>query len=152
MPFTYPPLNYKEKNNNTNTIQAPGESENEHTTEKLGSLSQDPDTDPEPNTGATGKWDQTIGSAKESLGNLIGNEDLRKSGIDQNQSGKAQEAKAQLQDLSQGAADRAQGALGTVSAVMTGDRDAEERYRRIHDEGKARQRAAEADIENKGSY
>ncbi|OGE50647.1 hypothetical protein PENARI_c016G00728 [Penicillium arizonense] len=123
-----------------------------HTTAKVGSVAADP------NTGAVaqdnpkrsdGSWDQTLGSAKESVGNLIGNENLRKAGEQQNAAGKEQEAKGQLKDWGEGIQNRAQGALGAVGAAVTGDRTEEEKYRDQHDEGKVRQRGAEADMNKK---
>jgi len=48
---------------------------------------------------SAGSWNQTIGSGKETLGNLIGNQQLKKDGIAQNQQGQAQEAHGQLSDL-----------------------------------------------------
>ncbi|KAL1850041.1 hypothetical protein Plec18170_007138 [Paecilomyces lecythidis] len=137
----------------TTKDQAQAEHEASHTTAKVGSFTADPNTgaavqDHENRT--TGKWDQTVGSAKEFAGNVIGSENLRQTGAKQNESGKAQEAKGQLQDLGQGYSDRAQGALGSIGAAITGDRAKEEEYRQIHDEGKARQRGAEADIQAKG--
>ncbi|KAJ5930067.1 hypothetical protein N7466_005560 [Penicillium verhagenii] len=129
--------------------QAEEQHENSHTTAKLGPVAADP------NTGATatddpnrsnGSWDQTVGSAKESLGNLIGNEGLRKAGVEQNAAGKEQEARGQLKDWGQGIQNRAQGTLGGVAAAVTGDREEEKKYQEMHDEGKVRQRGAEADI------
>ncbi|KAJ5561266.1 hypothetical protein N7535_004267 [Penicillium sp. DV-2018c] len=135
--------------------QDKGETKHEasHTTAKLGNITADPNTgavakdDPKRDTGS---WDQTVGSAKESLGNMIGNESLRRTGAEQNAAGKEQEAKGQLKDWGEGIQDRAQGALGSVGAAVTGDRTKEEKYRDIHDEGKVRQRGAEADMEKKG--
>ncbi|KAJ5769416.1 hypothetical protein N7520_003975 [Penicillium odoratum] len=132
--------------------QAKVQDQNSHTTAKLGPVSADP------NTGATavddsnrsnGSWDQTVGSAKESLGNLIGNESLRKAGVEQNASGKEQEARGQLKDLGQGIHDRAQGTLGGIGAAVLGDREEEKKYQDMHDEGKARQRGVEADIQKR---
>ncbi|CAG8266597.1 unnamed protein product [Penicillium salamii] len=134
--------------------KAEGEAKNEasHTTAKLGPFSADP------NTGAvakdnenrpTGQWDQTLGSTKEAVGNLIGNENLRRTGAEQNAAGKEQEAKGQLKDWGEGIQNRAQGALGSVGAAVKGDREEEQKYRDMHDEGKVRQRGAEADIVKK---
>ena len=98
----------------------------------------------------SGQWDQTIGSTKEAVGNIIGNESLRRGGAEQNAAGKEQEAKGQLKDWGEGIQNRAQGALGSVGAAVTGDRAKEQEYRDQHDEGKVRQRGAEADISAKG--
>lgn len=53
-----------------------------------------------------GSWNQTVGSAKEALGGLIGNESLKQAGAQQNQEGKGQEAAGQLSDLGAGVSDR----------------------------------------------
>ncbi|KAB8072670.1 hypothetical protein BDV29DRAFT_148966 [Aspergillus leporis] len=143
----------------SNSTQAEGEStrqkataehEASHTTAKLGPFSADP------NTGATakdreqrstGSWDQTVGSAKESLGNMLGNENLRKEGEEQNLRGKGAEAEGQLKDFGEGAANRVQGGLGKVAAATTGDRTGESKWEQVHDEGKVKQRGAELDMQ-----
>ncbi|OJJ44356.1 hypothetical protein ASPZODRAFT_153814 [Penicilliopsis zonata CBS 506.65] len=123
-----------------------------HTTAKLGPVTVDPNTGAtatdDPNR-STGQWDQTVGSAKESLGNLIGNDSLRRAGQEQNAAGKEQEARGQLKDWSGGVTDRAAGALGSVGAAIVGDREEEQKWRDVHDEGKTRQRGAEADIQRR---
>ncbi|CRG86115.1 hypothetical protein PISL3812_03118 [Talaromyces islandicus] len=130
--------------------QAEQQYKDSHSTAKVGPISADP------NTGAAavdhedrgnGSWNQTVGAAKESVGNLIGNENLRQTGIQQNSDGKAQEAKGQLSDLKQGISDRAQGAVGNIGAAITGDREGQAKYQDIHDEGKARQRGVEAELQ-----
>jgi len=93
-----------------------------------------------------GAWDQTIGSGKETIGNLIGSEDLKRQGREQNASGQAQEAKGQLSDFGSGIGDRVSGAVGGAVAGLTGDRAAQQKYADQHDEGKSRQRGAEIDI------
>ena len=93
-----------------------------------------------------GAWDQTIGSGKETIGNLIGSEDLKRQGREQNAAGRVQEAKGQLDDLSNGVQDRLSGAVGGAVAGLTGDRAAQQKYANQHDEGKSRQRGAEMDI------
>ena len=93
-----------------------------------------------------GAWDQTIGSGKETLGNLIGSEDLKRQGRDQNASGQAQEAKGQLNDLGTGIGDRVTGAVGGAVAGLTGNRADQQKFADQHDEGKSRQRGAEMDI------
>lgn len=132
--------------------QAKAQHDYSHTTAKLGPISADP------NTGATakdnenrstGSWDQTIGSTKEAVGNMIGNENLRRTGAEQNAAGKEQEAKGQLQDWGEGIQNRAQGAIGSVGAAISGDRAEEQKFRDMHDEGKVRQRGAEADMAKK---
>lgn len=97
-------------------------------------------------------WDQTMGSAKESVGNALGHENLRQAGVQQNVSGKDAEAKGQLKDLGQGVTDRAQGAVGSVGAAIKGDREEEEKWRQVHDEGKGRQKETEKEVDRKGGY
>ncbi|KAH8424333.1 tryptophan 2,3- dioxygenase [Aspergillus melleus] len=134
--------------------QAAQEHEASHTTAKVGSVTADP------NTGATatdnpkrnnGTWDQTVGSAKESLGNLTGYEGLRREGVEQNSRGKAAEAEGQLKDWGEGMKDRAQGGLGKVAAAAKGDRTEEQKWEAMHDQGKVQQRGAEADMERRAS-
>ncbi|KAJ5886999.1 uncharacterized protein N7473_009673 [Penicillium subrubescens] len=125
------------------------QNENSHTTAKLGNLTADPNTGAvakDNSKRADGSWDQTIGSAKEAIGNAIGNENLRQTGAQQNAAGKEQEAKGQLKDWGEGIQDRAQGHLGAVGAAITGDREEQKKFEDIHDEGKVRQRGAEADM------
>ncbi|KAE8352049.1 hypothetical protein BDV28DRAFT_161997 [Aspergillus coremiiformis] len=132
--------------------KAAAEHDASHTTAKLGPISVDPATGAtakDREQRATGSWDQTVGSAKESLGNLIGNENLRKEGVDQNLRGKGAEAEGQLKDFGEGVADRVQGAAGKVAAAATGDRSGEAKWTQIHDEGKAKQRGAEVDMQKR---
>jgi len=132
--------------------KAKAQHEDSHTTAKLGPISADP------NTGATakdnenrstGSWDQTLGSTKEAIGNMVGNESLRRTGAEQNAAGKEQEAKGQLKDWGEGIQNRAEGAIGSVGAAVRGDREEEQKLRDMHDEGKVRQRGAEADMAKK---
>jgi uncharacterized protein YjbJ (UPF0337 family) len=95
----------------------------------------------------TGSWNQTIGSAKETLGNLTGIESLKQEGARQNAEGKEQEAKGQLSDFGQGVSDRVSGAVGGAVAGLTGDRAGQEKRNQQHDVGKTLQRGAEADIQ-----
>lgn len=96
---------------------------------------------------AQGNWDQTAGSAKETIGNALGMEGMKKEGQEQNAQGKSIEAEGQLSDFGSGIKDRAEGRLGGVGASITGDREAEEKYRMQHDDGKTAQRSAEHDIQ-----
>lgn len=100
----------------------------------------------DPNRSA-GSWNQTIGSGKEMLGNLVGAEGLKQEGIKQNQDGKAQEAQGQLSDLGQGVTDRAKGALGGAVAGLTGDATEQEKRRLQHDQGKTLQRGVESEVQ-----
>lgn len=92
-----------------------------------------------------------MGSAKETIGNLIGSEDLKQQGREQNFQGQGQEAKGQLSDLGKGISDRAQGALGSAAAGLTGDRTQQAKYQDLHDEGKTRQRGVEMDLDKQAA-
>jgi len=94
-----------------------------------------------------GQWDQTVGSLKETTGNLIGNENLKQQGREQNLQGQGQEAKGQLSDLGQGISDRVGGTLGSAYANVTGNTAAQQAYKDQHDEGKTRQRGVELDLQ-----
>merc|ERR1712000_784378 len=98
-----------------------------------------------------GQWDQTVGSAKETVGNLVGSADLKQQGREQNLQGQSQEAKCQLSDLGKGVSDRVQGAVGGAAAALTGDRAEQQRYADVHDEGKTRQRGVELDLDKQAA-
>ncbi|KAI9802660.1 MAG: hypothetical protein M1825_002682 [Sarcosagium campestre] len=98
-----------------------------------------------------GSWNQTVGSAKETVGNLVGADGLKNEGRRQNREGQEQEAAGQLSDLGQGVSDRVTGAVGGAVAGLTGDREAQDRARQTHDEGKTRQRGVEADLQKSQS-
>ncbi|KAF2087466.1 hypothetical protein K490DRAFT_73839 [Saccharata proteae CBS 121410] len=94
-----------------------------------------------------GSWNQTIGSGKETLGNLVGSESMKKEGARQNEEGKGQEAQGQLSDLGGGLADRVGGTVGGAIAGVTGNTNAQKEYERQHDQGKTAQRGVEADLQ-----
>ncbi|KAF2181955.1 hypothetical protein K469DRAFT_587575 [Zopfia rhizophila CBS 207.26] len=94
-----------------------------------------------------GSWNQTVGAAKETVGNLVGAEGLKREGIQQNKEGKGQEAQGQLSDLGQGIQDRLGGTVGGAVAGLTGNQASKEAAQKQHDEGKARQRGVEADLQ-----
>jgi len=77
---------------------------------------------------------------------LVGAEGLKREGQQQNAEGKGQEAHGQLSDYGHGMQDRVGGTVGSVVAGLTGDRAGQDKYRMKHDDGKASQRSAEADI------
>ena len=79
-----------------------------------------------------GQWNQTVGSLKEATGNLIGNENLKTQGREQNMQGQGQEAKGQLSDLGQGVGDRISGTIGGVAASLTGNTVAKKAYEDQH--------------------
>lgn len=118
-----------------------------------------------------GSWNQTVGAAKESIGNLIGAQGLKQEGIrkfssspppskprkrrandpsrcatEQNKEGKAQEAQGQLSDLGAGIGDRVKGTVGGAAAALTGDSVKQEASRAQHDQGKSLQRGVELDL------
>ncbi|KAI9784602.1 MAG: hypothetical protein M1839_001824 [Geoglossum umbratile] len=94
-----------------------------------------------------GSWNQTVGSAKEAVGGLVGSQSLKQQGARQNEEGKKQEAQGQLSDYGSGIADRARGAVGNAASALAGDRDEQARYQEMHDRGKTQQRSAELDIQ-----
>ena len=94
-----------------------------------------------------GSWNQTVGSAKESLGNLVGADGLKREGIQQNAEGKGQEAQGQLSDLGKGVGDRVTGTLGSTVAGLTGDKSEQARFQQQHDDGKTAQRSVEHDLQ-----
>ena len=94
-----------------------------------------------------GSYNQTMGSAKEMIGNAVGYETLKKEGQQQNAEGKGMEAEGQLADLGSGAKGRVQGTLGGMAAGVTGDREKQEKYQTMHDDAKAQLRSAQADIQ-----
>ncbi|KAL8950785.1 MAG: hypothetical protein Q9222_003192 [Ikaeria aurantiellina] len=129
--------------------QAAAEKESSHTIGKMGPLNVSPSggvSADDPNR-SEGSWNQTLGSAKESLGGLIGSESLKKDGAQQNAEGKGQEAQGQLSDFGSGVQDRVKGAAGGMMAGVMGDREKEEEMRVKHDDAKTLQRSAEADMQ-----
>ncbi|KAH8599285.1 hypothetical protein B0O99DRAFT_613467 [Bisporella sp. PMI_857] len=125
------------------------ENDASHAIAKIGNLTASPSgavTKDDPNR-TQGSWNQTVGAAKETVGGLIGSEDLKKQGQRQNARGKEQEAKGQLNDFGSGIANRAAGAVGGAVAGLTGDREGQLKAQEQHDIGKTQQRSAEADIQ-----
>ncbi|OAA69505.1 CsbD-like protein [Cordyceps fumosorosea ARSEF 2679] len=96
-----------------------------------------------------GSWNQTIGSAKEALGGLVGHDGLKKAGRQQNLEGQQQEAKGQLNDLAGGVSDRAKGVVGGAMATAMGDESGKAHYDQLRADGKAAQRGVEADLEKR---
>jgi len=129
------------------------ENDASHATAKLGNLTASSSgavTKDDPNR-TEGSWNQTVGSAKEAVGGLVGSEDLKKAGAQQNAEGKGQEAQGQLNDFGSGVANRVGGAVQGGLAGITGDRDAQLAAQEKHDVGKTQQRGAEADIQKQNS-
>ncbi|GAM82200.1 hypothetical protein ANO11243_001790 [Dothideomycetidae sp. 11243] len=98
-----------------------------------------------------GRWNQTVGAGKETLGGLVGAEGLRQEGIKQNQEGKAQEAQGQLGDLGKGISDRVTGTVGGAVAGLTGNREEQLHRQQQHDQGKTMQRGVEAEIDSQAN-
>ncbi|KAI0454998.1 hypothetical protein F5B21DRAFT_219381 [Xylaria acuta] len=98
---------------------------------------------------AAGKYNQTVGSAKEALGGLVGSESLQAAGRNQNREGQDQEAKGQVNDYVSGVGDRLSGTVGAAVSGITGNTKAQQDYRDQHDVGKTQQRGAEHDIKKK---
>jgi len=120
-----------------------------HSSARLGGVTATPEggiAKDDPNR-AAGSYNQTVGSAKEFVGNLVGAEGLKREGIQQNKEGQGQEAEGQLKDLSQGVKDRVGGTVGTAVAGITGNAAQKEDAAKQHDDGKARQRGVESDLQ-----
>ncbi|KAF1939689.1 hypothetical protein EJ02DRAFT_436162 [Clathrospora elynae] len=94
-----------------------------------------------------GSWNQNVGAAKEALGGFVGAEGLKQEGVRQNQEGKGQEAAGQVSDMGKGIQDRVGGTIGGVVAGLTGNDAQKAEAQRQHDDGKARQRGVEADLQ-----
>jgi uncharacterized protein YjbJ (UPF0337 family) len=94
-----------------------------------------------------GAWNQNVGAAKEALGGFVGAEGLKQEGIRQNKEGKGQEAAGQVNDLGKGISDRVGGTIGGAVAGLTGNDAQKAEAQRQHDDGKARQRGVEADLQ-----
>ncbi|ETS79720.1 hypothetical protein PFICI_09573 [Pestalotiopsis fici W106-1] len=116
------------------TLKGPG-----FTASAAGVSKDDPDR-------AAGSWNQTVGSAKETVGGLIGSEGLKQAGREQNLDGQQQEAKGQVSDYTKGAGDRITGTVGAAVSGLTGNTAAQKEYQNQHDTGKTSQRGAEHDI------
>lgn len=94
-----------------------------------------------------GAWNQTVGSAKETVGGLVGSENLKQQGRKQNLEGQSQEAKGQLNDYTSGIGNRMQGTVGSAVSGLTGDNKGQAHYDQMHAQGKTQQRGAEHDIQ-----
>jgi len=125
------------------------ENDASHATAKLGPYSASGSgavTKDDPNR-QEGSWNQTIGSGKQFVGGLVGSENLKREGQEQNVQGQGQEAQGQVNDYTSGIANRVGGAVSGAVSGITGDRDAQLRAQQQHDEGKTQQRGAEYDIQ-----
>ncbi|PGH23070.1 hypothetical protein AJ80_02844 [Polytolypa hystricis UAMH7299] len=106
----------------------------------------------------TGQYDQTLGSAKQSLGTAIGNDSLRRQGEAQLSRGQDQEAQRQVHDWGEGVGDRVKGKVGTALSGAGFGGTEEERLKQereraewkdLHDQGKERQMESERDIQRR---
>ncbi|KAI0811383.1 hypothetical protein GGR55DRAFT_642846 [Xylaria sp. FL0064] len=131
--------------------QASAEHDASHATVKLPGVSasssgavakDDPDR-------AAGSYNQTVGSAKEAVGGIVGSESLKTAGRRQNEEGQQQEAKGQVNDYVSGVSDRVTGTVGSAVAGITGNKGAQASYQDQHDTGKTQERGAEHDIQKK---
>jgi len=130
-------------------LEASAEKELSHTTAKAGPFTTTASggiAKDDPNR-AAGSWNQNVGALKESIGGFVGAEGLKQEGIQQNADGKGQEAEGQVKDLGRGVQDRVGGAVGGVVAGLTGNEAQKAEAQRQHDDGKARQRGVEADLQ-----
>ncbi|EEH23587.1 hypothetical protein PABG_05798 [Paracoccidioides brasiliensis Pb03] len=124
-----------------------------------GTTSQDDkDKDTKPQPPPRGQYNQTVGSAKQTVGAAIGNDNLRKAGERQNAEGENQEARRQAHEWAEGAGDRVTGKVGELlSGPGFGGSDedrmkaeAERRkFKQMHEEGKLQQKSAEEDIDQR---
>ncbi|KAK6339547.1 hypothetical protein TWF718_008950 [Orbilia javanica] len=132
----------------TRKIDAEKENEISHASAKLGPITTTAEggvhVDSEDHQ--QGSWNQTIGSGKQFVGGLIGNESLKAQGRAQYDEGVQQEASGQASDLVGGYADRIGGAIG---GMLTNDKGEQERYKKQHDGGKAAIRSVEKDLQKK---
>ncbi|KAF2652785.1 hypothetical protein K491DRAFT_604241 [Lophiostoma macrostomum CBS 122681] len=121
-----------------------------HSAAKVGPLTATPSgvaqDDPKRTDGA---WNQNVGALKDSVGGFVGVTGLQEEGRRQNAAGKNEEAEGQVTDLGKGIGDRVGGTIGGAVAGLTGNAAQKEEAQKQHDDGKARQRGVETDLQNK---
>ncbi|RVD81684.1 uncharacterized protein DFL_009536 [Arthrobotrys flagrans] len=129
-------------------LDAEEENERSHASAKLGSVTATAEggAHVDNKDRQQGSWNQTVGSGKQFVGGLIGNESLRAQGRAQYDEGVRQETSGQASDLAGGYADRIGGAIG---GTLNNDKDEQERYKKQHDGGKAAIRSVEKDLQKK---
>ncbi|KAF3912579.1 hypothetical protein ABW21_db0205715 [Orbilia brochopaga] len=91
-----------------------------------------------------GAWDQTIGSGKQFVGGVVGNESLKQQGRAQYDQGVQQETAGQASDLVEGVGNRVTGAIGSM---VSNDKNVQDAYSRQHDDGKAAVRSVQHDLQ-----
>ncbi|KKA29250.1 hypothetical protein TD95_002051 [Thielaviopsis punctulata] len=96
-----------------------------------------------------GKWNQTAGAAKETTGGVLGSDTLRESGRRQNIQGTGQQARGEERDWATGTGERVKGTVGSAAAGLTGNPMERERYEEMRQEGKARVRGTEHDMQGR---
>ncbi|KKY25109.1 putative mismatched base pair and cruciform dna recognition [Phaeomoniella chlamydospora] len=121
-----------------------------HATAKVGPFTATPSGVAKDSPDTTqGQTDQTIGSAKQAIGGVLGSENLKQSGENQVNKGKETEAKGELSDLANGTYDRVAGAASNIVSAVTGDREAQATSQDQHDSGKAKIRGVQAREQSK---
>ncbi|KAH6625140.1 hypothetical protein C7974DRAFT_336773 [Boeremia exigua] len=100
---------------------------------------------------SAGAWNQNVGALKESIGGFVGAEGLKQDGIQQNAEGRGQEAQGQVRDLGKGVQDRVGGVIGGAVAGVVGNEAQKEEARRQREDGKARVRGVEADLQKQAA-
>jgi len=93
-----------------------------------------------------GSWDQTIGSGKQFVGGLVGNESLKTQGRTQYDEGVQRETAGQANDLVEGFSNRVG---GTIGAMVSNDKNEQDSYKRQHDDGKAAVRSVQDDLQKR---
>ena len=106
----------------------------------------------------SGTYNQTVGSAKQSVGAAIGNENLRRDGASQTARGEEEEARKQVHEWGNSVGDRVKGKVGEFVSGPGFGGDEEQRlkeekermkYKDLHDQGKMRQKGVEAEIDQR---
>ena len=72
-----------------------------------------------------GQWNETVGSVKLAVGNLVGNAALKREGLHQQEEGQGQKAAGQVKDFTAGTRDRIVGDVGSGIAGMVGNKEAQ---------------------------
>jgi len=93
-----------------------------------------------------GSWNSTVGEGKEKVGNFVGSDSLRKSGVEQNAQGVGQKAAGQFKDTAQGLGESIQGNVGGAAAGLVGNNVEKEKLYRKAEDGKARLAGVHNDV------
>ncbi|KAK6329682.1 hypothetical protein TWF696_003552 [Orbilia brochopaga] len=130
----------------TKKVAAEQQNEQSHATAKLGPVTATADgaAHVDNKDRQQGAWDQTIGSGKQFIGGVVGNETLKSQGRAQYDEGVRRETSGQASDLVEGLSNRVGGAIGSM---VTTDKNVEEAYRQQHDDGKAAVRSVQHDLQ-----